>query len=429
MSHWFRKTKLTARIGVLMLLAAMPVEAASQENSQETGPDNSQGFMNWGPAPTWTSAEGGFSLKIRGRLMLDHWRADGSGETFGIPGDVDLPKGWNFRRGRLGIEGKMLKNWQYRFVAGFNGHEIIAKDAYIRFNGIDGLKITAGNQKEPFSLEELGSSRFATFIERAVPNLFAPSRSVGLAIAGGGEKFSVSGGVFGPTFERTISKLVSDRTSVTGRVTWTPLNSENAMIHLGVAASYTDLHGDGRSFRLRGRPEIQQSGPRLIDTGFHLADDTLRYGLEAAVVFGQFSLQTEYIADRVDYEDQDLGNPTFDGYYVQASWFITGESRAYGGGAFGRVTPNSVFGKNGIGAWEVAVRYSQADLRSSAKEAVRILGGKSQDFTAGVNWYLNGYVRVMVNYVHFKVRDSLERPFGFERIKGDGVGARVQIDW
>ena len=77
-----------------------------------------------------------------------------------------------------------------------------------------------------------------------------------------------------------------------------------------------------------------------------------------------------------------LGDPTFDGYYVQAGYFLTGEHRPYvfGRGGFGRVKPKSIFGKDdGRGAWEIAARYSTLDLTDGAVDrAVDASRGESR---------------------------------------------------
>lgn len=121
------------------------------------------------------------------------------------------------------------------------------------------------------------------------------------------------------------------------------------------------------------------------------------YDLEAAFVHGPLSLQGEYIVSELD---TDLwGGRRFSGYYAALSWFLSGESRPYKKGAFWRVIPKSSFRmrgeEQGWGAWELALRYSHADLDDGP-----VRGGKETNITAGVNWYLNANTRVMMNYIH-----------------------------
>ncbi|MEK7793814.1 MAG: porin, partial [Candidatus Hydrogenedentota bacterium] len=55
----------------------------------------------------------------------------------------------------------------------------------------------------------------------------------------------------------------------------------------------------------------------------------------------------------------------------------------------------------GAGAWELAVRYSQLDLTDHF-----LLGGQEDNFSAGVNWYLNPNMRIMLNYLHATIDRS-----------------------
>ncbi len=136
--------------------------------------------------------------------------------------------------------------------------------------------------------------------------------------------------------------------------------------------------------------------PYFVDTAALAANKTNLFGLESALVYGPFSLQGEYMRADVDQSDTS-SSANFDGFYVQASYFLTGEHRKYStsSGSFSRVKPkeNFRFGK-GLGAWEVGARYSQLDLNDA-----RVSGGKLKDITVGLNWYLNPNMRIMWDYV------------------------------
>jgi phosphate-selective porin OprO/OprP len=121
-------------------------------------------------------------------------------------------------------------------------------------------------------------------------------------------------------------------------------------------------------------------------------------GAEAAWILGPLSLQGEYTMASVEGVSGADPDPDFDGYYLQASYFLTGEFRPYNktAGCIGPIKPESnAFAKDGgHGAWEVAARYSSIDLADSGVDK-----GQLQDVTLGVNWYLNPNTRVMFNYI------------------------------
>ena len=118
--------------------------------------------------------------------------------------------------------------------------------------------------------------------------------------------------------------------------------------------------------------------------------------LEGAVRKGPLSIQGEYVRSFISSEE--TGDPQFYSFYVYASYFLTGESRPYDTerGSFGRPDPTRVLrdGSGGIGALEVAFRFSRVDLTDQGVD-----GGVLNDWTAAFNWYPSPETRLMFNAI------------------------------
>jgi phosphate-selective porin OprO and OprP len=161
------------------------------------------------------------------------------------------------------------------------------------------------------------------------------------------------------------------------------------------------VYGDS-TVQYRTRPESQLTSDRLVDTGEFSADDVNIINPELAISFGSFAMQSEYFQIFVDANE--LGSPQFWGFYLYGSYLITGEHRNYdrSGGVFSGITPAHDFrlDRSGWGAWELGFRYSYVDLNDG-----EILGGKENNYTASLNWYLNSQARFMLNAIRASVKD------------------------
>ena len=115
------------------------------------------------------------------------------------------------------------------------------------------------------------------------------------------------------------------------------------------------------------------------------------------------------------------------GFYAQAGYFITGESRGFSSkkGGWTRVRPKAMFWSvdEGNGAMEVAVRFDSTDLSDAG-----ITGGEMTTFTIGFNWYWNPNTRMMVNYVIANIEDSPVNQAG-QKGKINTFIIRWQIDF
>lgn len=335
--------------------------------------------------------DGRFSFGIGGRLMAD--------AAFYNEDRNVLSNGTELRRAELELQGVIDYDWAYEFELDFGDGNVDVNDAFVAYQGFAPLLFKVGQFKEPFSMDELTSSKYSTFMESALPNAFAPGRHIGIGVANAWEDATVAAGLFGEAFDDAAENTdAADRGDeswgLTGRLTWAPMHAKRQVLHLGAASSYRQMGDDVSDHRprFRSRPESHLTNDlRYVDTGkISAVEDYMLYGLEAAGVQGPFSFQGEYIRTGLS---RTGGSPDlrFDGWYAQASWFWTGESQNYSvaKGTFGKIKP-----LNKYGAWETAVRLSRLDLTDGA-----VKGGEEKNITLALNWYVNQHVRLMANYI------------------------------
>jgi phosphate-selective porin OprO/OprP len=334
------------------------------------------------------SADGKYSFQPLGRVHLDftHFQDDRK----------DHPDGANFRRARLGFRGDIGEDFNYKAELDFGGEAVNFKDVYLAYTGFEVADFWLGNFKPPLGLEQNTSSNYMEFVEQApVTTAFTRDEIIGFAAKGGGENWSLSGGIFNE--DASVNTTDDESWSFDARGSVDLLQDSPNVLHLGLGGSYRTPNATTESVTLSGRPA--GTGSNMITTGaITNVDSVMVGGVEAAAVFGPFSAQGEYL--RYDTERSSGSDPSFDGWYAQASYFLTGESRPYKGdvGNFDRVKPKTPFSvkEGGWGAWEILARADNLDLND---EGAGVTGGEMNNYTLGVNWYLRDNIRMMFNYV------------------------------
>jgi phosphate-selective porin OprO/OprP len=177
---------------------------------------------------------------------------------------------------------------------------------------------------------------------------------------------------------------------------------------VGTAASTDPTAPTTSTARFQTRPEARTEN-RWIDTGIIPGADSYQLlGLESVLNFGPLHIEAEYqhvLMQRVDADDLQFG-----GGYIYASWFLTGEHMVWDRetGQLGRAIPFTNFFRvrtdegidGGWGAWQVAARYSHADLTNRD-----IRGGISDEITLSLIWYFNPNSKLIFNCITGDIRD------------------------
>ncbi|MBU1376066.1 MAG: porin [Alphaproteobacteria bacterium] len=398
--------------------------------------------------PAFATADGRFTANIKAILMLD------TGKYFqknNLPAAVtnrDLNEGANFRRARIGLDGKLFRDFDYSFIYEFggSGQEDPGRlyEAAITYTALKPLRIKVGAFEPNIGLAAAVSTSQMPLMERPAPAEIAR----GVAAGDSRVAFQVSGaGVLGAddtgiatrwfastAFTGNIIATGSSAASATvqpfdeqtawiGRVALAPYSGTDWQAHIGANYQYVIQPNDSGAAgaprygaQLRDRPELRLDGTRLIDTGAIDANHVSVAGLEGAFQYGPAMIEGEWFQYKIDRRLTTAARPAdpkFKGWYVQGSWVLTGEPRVYNAAEARFDAPRLTYNFNPEagtwGAFEVAARYSIVDLNfregnvGTAPVLGAVRGGEQQIWTVGLNWYLNPSMRMMLDYQHVDI--------------------------
>lgn len=403
-------------------------EHARQQVFGDIGGDK---LWYWDNGPELATPKRRLTVHLGGEVQLDTIWYSNPGPEIKIATGSSWQSGIQFRRARLLVEGTLLEHFYFRLRYDMSPNAFANfQDAYIEWMGlVDRFgsiapRFRIGQTREPIGLDALSSSKFITFMERAMAvQAIAPLRNIGVRAMASlkSERATFWLGAFDLSAGNLADADWSGGKAVSTRMTWLPWAPKGCgcrFLHLGLSASWRFDIGTARYQALPGT----QLGGNVVDTGDVNASDAEITAAEIAFVYDRFSVQGEYLATRVA---SDQGAEAYlHGGYAQVSWFLTPPCRRFvrRTAVFGRVTPcRDVFEEGGRGAWEVAARISHVDL-----DDAWISGGTATAATFALNWYPSAYTRVMLNYVITDVEDAFGDP------TGDGtfhaIGLRFQID-
>ncbi|HEX7887528.1 MAG TPA: porin [Phenylobacterium sp.] len=440
-------------------LEAMAAQLAEMKASQDTA-STDIATLKQAPAgssvtttlsngkPSFATADGRFTANIKAILMLD------AGKYFqkdNLPASVtnrDLNEGANFRRARIGLDGKLFRDFDYSFIYEFggSGQEDPGRlyEAAITYTAIKPLRIKIGAFEPNIGLAAAVSTSQMPLMERPAPAEIARSVAAGdsrvaIQVSGNGvlgaddtviatrwfgsTAFTANTIATGSSAASATVQPFDEQTGWIGRVAFAPYSGTTWLAHIGANYQYVIQPNDSGAAgtpryaaQLRDRPELRLDTARLIDTGAIDARHATVLGLEGAFQYGPAMIEGEWFRYKIDRRLTTAARPAdphFTGWYVQGSWVLTGESRVYNPVEARFDAPKMNYNFNPSagtwGAFEIAARYSLTDLnyREGALGTAPVLGavrgGEQKIYTVGANWYLNPSMRLMLDYQHVDV--------------------------
>jgi phosphate-selective porin OprO/OprP len=417
-----------------------------------------------------------FIIRVGGRTQIDTNFFGASPDVRDTPiadgGVGPVNDSTQFRRARLRIEGTMWEviGWvaEYDFANLANASNIPGNppgfpsnlqgppgqgplvavpeftDVYMTITKMPIGNFRVGNFKEPIGLEHLTSSRWLDFMERSYNQdlFYGPFNNgfmPGTMLFNWREDERATWALWaGPNQSNLFGYHIGNDFAGTARMTFLPFYDEASqgryLFHMGGSASIR--RPDQLQDRFRARGNLRSGppstvNPNYLETGAFAANCQEELNGELLTIWGPWEIQAEYLGTWLQNARQDAYNTSlppaqaallpatsngqtvyFQGTYVEALYFLTGESRPYDrrAGVPTRIIPNSNFfwvrtdkgTRLGMGAWQVATRYSFSDLNSFNGGGNGINGGMLNAATLGLNWFLNPNVKFQFNldYTH-----------------------------
>lgn len=371
-------------------------EAEKETKKAESAPSQLSGKFSDGFS--WESGDKQHSIALSGRVHADY-------RSFDINStNANTANGFDIRRAYLGVSGKLYNDWTYEATSDIAAGTL--EYAWLNYKQNDSLQVRMGAFKMPFSFEELTSSRFIDFQERSLVNAFVPAKDQGLMIHGEPVKntFAYALAVMNGNGKNTDeTSAVSDRQEFVARaaVNFAPMaDLTTSILHIG--AGYTSGSVSGGT-ALTGGMRTEGRGITFLTVNTPSASietDRERMGLETVLAWGPVKLQGEWVETAwentaVAYDREATA------YYAAVNWLITGEKYAdfYTLNGMRAIKPNRPFrkGAEGMGAWELGVRYSKVDADDLTTG--QFTGSKVADaITVGLKWVPVTPVRIYLNY-------------------------------
>jgi len=366
--------------------------------------------------------EKGYKFWMDNRVQFDAAHYFNLKNGMFINGKPTMAGGVSMRRVRMAVKAEVAKDWYGEVDLNYANGVFELEDAYVMYMGLKGFEFKAGNFKEDFSMDQTTTSRYSTFMERAmVVSVFAPSRHIGISanwiqvpwlrISAGASWQLVDTWETRYNVEELNKQGKGMGTNFTGKIVWMPWGSKEFHgLHIGYNGSYRHANKtddnfvdmdqivgrgyQGNYFSSRNATAVNRL--KFLSIEYYGVKYDYLQGFELAGYKDGLRFQSEWITNH-SYMDPNFEKPTanmetkfFWGYYVQASYMLFGGKQRYD------VTQSEFTQPTRGKKWgdiEVMARFDYLHLNSKD-----LYGGSGQNIILGTVFHVNNNVKMMLNY-------------------------------
>ncbi|HZW30003.1 MAG TPA: porin [Isosphaeraceae bacterium] len=381
----------------------------------------------WGPGFQIRTPNDEFDIQFHDLTQLD-------GRFYGIPNQTPVADTFGIARQWFVFNGHLTRPYEYYVSFNDAFDTFAALDIFLNVNYDKRFQFRFGRFKSPFCYEfyaqpteAIANGEWSVFF-----NNFGMNRDVGTMLWGESVagRIDYAAGIFNSTPNGQFD--LSNPKSLIAFLNLAPFRpaTDSPLENLNIGGSLVAGDQDHVPVPQELRTIVPTSGSTVIGVPFLTFNNNVivdgprnLWSLHTAYFYRSLMILGEW---QSGFQDYALTNATtrvrlpIESFYVQASYFLTGERMA----SRGRVTPLRSFdlrrGRFGPGAWEVVFRY--ADL-SLGRQVFTAGLADPNEWTnrlfltdLGINWYWNSYIRVLFDWQHAGFGTPvLYRPSGFAR--------------
>jgi len=320
-------------------------------------------------------------LEISGRLHVDaSWYDENN--TLKSYNVNEYNDKFSIRRARFTILKKM-NDFTFQFEGNFDKDRAYLGETFIGYSFNDDMMLRFGQVIAPAFMErEKSTNTMATIDFNSFTAMgWFSSYLIGLNFVWKADKFGLSTGIFG-NGTNIENRLEDDMDyNFSFRTYYTPIRNKKYVIHLGLDLMYQNYNND------------PINNANNVDKSYY-------YGLELGLQYRFINFIGEYIKNYYEYDLSRFDGKkfNFDGCSVQLTVTFTGESRSYNkSGYFGGIEVKNPISKGGVGAFQGVLRYSFANGKDRNGIFIDNIGSH-YDYTVGLTWIPEDYVRLLINY-------------------------------
>jgi phosphate-selective porin OprO and OprP len=323
--------------------------------------------------------------------------------------DKNISSTFYVNKARPIISGAVAKYWEFQITPDFGQGKVVLQDAWINAGYFTQAQFQLGKYKANMDLERLQSDPALEFIQRSEIQNLVPNRDIGAQVQGilfdkrVSYALALMNGV--PNNTASVDFDNNDAKDFVGRLFFTPFKPTKIDWLNGLGFGLAGTFGNESNSTLSSYKTWGQSTWFSYNSGVTAAGQHARLGFQGYYYFRRLGLMAEYSQD---HQALNLTTKTVNrtdsftntGYLLQASYYLTGENASYG--TVAPIRPFDLSEEGGLGAWELALRFSNVANDSRQFDLGFANPGVSAktatEFAVGLNWILNTNIKYMVDY-------------------------------